>query len=941
MDYGKNEINRKIHRLKDKTSRFNTKFGISAFRLGIIILIALATVCGFAGFGALNGLIASAPSIDNINVVPEGYITRFYYSDGSVSQTLVGAGGNREYVTLDKIPDYVYNSFVAIEDERFWTHKGIDVRSIFRAVSEVIQSGSLESGGSTLTQQLLKNQVFSGGNEKSDISKFVRKVQEQYLAIKLEDTLSKNQILEYYLNTINFGQGAYGIQMASQTYFGKDVSNLTLSEGAVLASLPKSPTKMNPYREPEANKKRRAEVLREMLEGGFIDRAQYDEALLDSDDVYIRIFDYVESTKNAEYYSYFTDEVISQLMTDLTNLGYSKDEASDLIYTGGLSVMTTQDKDIQKICDSVINNVENYPELGEGTFYDISYALSVKKADGTTKHYQLADFLKYFNYFDDTDRAMSRIYGGVFDLMTADLSYIEECIDIFYDAMVQEGDVVLGERYVHTLQPQISFVMLEQSTGKILAVVGGRGAKTGNRTFSRATDSLRQVGSTYKVLAAYLPAIDTGTVTLATAIDDCPYYYSGSTKAVNNWYTKGYQGLSPARLGISYSMNILAVKTLEKVSPQVAFQYLQKLGFTTLVDYMTDEDGKVYTDIGLPLALGGLTNGVTNMELTAAYAAIANHGVYNKPYYYTEVRDHDGNVIIRHTAEKKQVIKTSTAYLLTAAMQDTVLPGVGSATRANPVDYPMTVAGKSGTTTDNYDLWFEGFSPYYTAGIWEGFDISYTVDQTNVHTNIWRQIMEQVHEKKQLPDIGFTAPDNIVTAKVCTKSGKLAIDGVCDCYEGGSFVREEYFAKGTAPTEYCDCHRKVTVCLDTGLLASRYCSNTKEEVLLIKEEPEFWTPTELDKTMLSPTPTPFGYAPSVTPKPEEVKQKIEYKTVDTKYILPKDYCWECGIPYGVFPSPTPTPTPVPGLEEYLNSLNGDTEFPDAVPLPTPTPASWW
>lgn len=909
MDYGKFEINRKIRQIKSKSPRFNTKFGISAFRFAIVLFIALITICGFAGFGALNGLIASAPSIENINVVPEGYITRFYYSDGSVSQTLVGAGGNREYIEIDKLPSYVYNAFVAIEDERFWEHDGIDVRSIFRALSEVIQDRELGSGGSTLTQQLLKNQVFGGGNEGSDIAKAVRKIQEQYLAVKLEDTLSKKQILEYYLNTINFGQGAYGIQMAAQTYFGKNASDLTLSESAVLASLPQSPTKMNPYHYPDKNEERRAEVLRETLEGGFCTREEYDLALLDTSDVYVRINSYIESTKNTEYYSYFTDDVISQLMTDLTGLGYSSDEASDMIYTGGLEVFTTQDKEIQEICDRVINDADNYPEVGDGTFYRIRYALSVQKADGTTKHYQLVDFLKFFNYFDDTDKAISRISGGVFDLMTTDLAYIENCMSEYYDAMVQEGDTVLGELYEHTLQPQVSFVMIEQSTGKIVALVGGRGQKIGNRVLSRATGANRPVGSTFKVLAAYLPAIDTGTITLASSIDDCPYFYTNSTKEVNNWYSSGYKGLSPARLGISYSMNILAVKVLEKVTPQIAFQYLQKLGFTTLVDYKAI-DGKVYSDINLPLALGGLTEGVSNLELTAAYAAIANNGVYNTPYYYTEVRDHDGNVIIRHRAEKKQVIKPSTAYLLTSAMEDTVKSVIGTASKANPVEYKMTVAGKSGTTTDNYDLWFEGFSPYYTAGIWEGFDISYTIDSTAVHLNIWRQIMEQTHEKKQLENIGFSMPSNIVTAKICTKSGLLAIDGVCDCYEGGSCVTEEYFAMGTAPTQYCNCHRKVTICVDTGLLATEHCTNTREAVLLIKSEPEIWIPTEIDKTMLSPTPTPDAYIPETPPKSEDIKKQKNYKTSDTKYLLPYEYCNKCGMPYFT-PAPTPTPVPTP------------------------------
>ena len=922
--------------MKTKSGRFTTKFSVSFFRLCIVIVLGLVVTLGFAGFGAFNGIIAASPSLENINVVPEGYITRFYYSDGTVSQTLVGAGGNREYVSLDVIPDYVYNAFIAIEDERFWEHDGIDIRSIFRAVSELLRNRELSSGGSTITQQLIKNQVFSGGNESSKPDKVIRKIQEQYLAIKLEDQISKKQILEYYLNTINFGQGAYGIQMAALTYYGKNASELTLSEAAVLASLPQSPTNMNPYRYPADNNERRAEVLREMLEGGFIDRAQYDEAVLDAEDVYVRIHDYVESNKNDKYYSYFTDEVIDQVLKDLEALGYTQTEASNMLYTGGLSVYTTQDRQIQAIADSVINDADNYPSLGEGTYYDITYALSVQKADKTVKHYQLADFLKYFNYFDDTDKAMSRIYGGLFDLMTTDLDFIEKCIDKYYDAMVEEGDTVLGERYIHTLQPQISFVMMDHSTGKVLALVGGRGEKTGNRTFSRATDALRQVGSTYKVLAAYLPAIDTGLVTLGSAIDDSPYFYTGTTKQVSNWYRKGYQGLSSARLGISYSMNVLAVKTIEKVTPQVAFGYLQKLGFTTLVDYMVDSNGKVFTDIGLPLALGGLTNGVTNIELTAAYAAIANNGVYNTPYYYTKIVDHDGKTIVSHKTEKKQVMKSSTAYLLTSAMEDTVMPGIGSASSANPKEYKMTVAGKSGTTTDNYDYWFEGFSPYYTAGIWEGFDISYTID-TGDHLNIWRKIMEQVHELYQLEDVGFTQPDNIVDVKICSKSGLLAVDGICDCYEGGSCVRVEHYAKGTAPTEYCNIHRKVTVCVDTGMLATRYCENTKEEVLLLKNEPEIWTPVETDLTTLSPTPTPEGY---VRPKDEEVKKKVEYTTVDTKYIVPKEYCNVCGAAFFT-PTPMPTPKPVIMPDDEENSEEGGIYGPAPVPTPTPTPAPWW
>ena len=253
MDYSKAAVNRKIRQLKTTTTRLSSKVNVSAYRLLLVFIVFLGITGVMAAFGTLEGLISSAPDISNINMVPTGSTTKFYYSDGTLSQTLVGAGGNREYVTIDEIPLHVQNAFIAIEDERFWEHDGIDVRSIFRAAVEMLSAGRLESGASTITQQLLKNQVFSGGNESSDFDKIIRKVQEQYLAIQLENTLDKETILEYYLNTINLGQGAYGIQKASQTYFGKNVSELTISEAAVLACLPKSPTNMNPVTNPEEN----------------------------------------------------------------------------------------------------------------------------------------------------------------------------------------------------------------------------------------------------------------------------------------------------------------------------------------------------------------------------------------------------------------------------------------------------------------------------------------------------------------------------------------------------------------------------------------------------------------------------------------------------------------------------------------------------------------
>lgn len=932
MDYSKTSVNKKIRQLKTTTTRLSSKVNVSAYRLFLVFIVFLCITGVMAAFGTLEGLISSSPDISNINMVPTGYTTKFYYADGTLSQTLVGAGGNREYVTIDEIPKHVQDAFIAIEDERFWEHDGIDVRSIFRAAVEMLSAGRLESGASTITQQLLKNQVFSGGDEERDFDKAIRKVQEQYLAIQLENTLDKATILEYYLNTINLGQGAYGIQMASRTYFGKNVDELTISEAAVLACLPKSPTKMNPVTYSEKNMERRDTVLWMMNKLELITDEEYQTALDDTESVYMRISSHVEETSEVSYYSYFTDEVINRLMEDLQKkLGYSASQASSLIYTGGLRVYTTQDRQIQEICDKVTSNPDSYPEIGKGSYYDVSYALSVLKENGETIHYQLSDFIKFNNSFKNKNSVLVRITKGVYNLLCTDLDYILTCIDEFRAAHVAEGDIILGEKISPSLQPQISLSIMNQYTGEVVALVGGRGEKTGNRTLNRATSTIRQVGSTYKVLAAFLPALDTGGMTLATPFDDAPFFYPGTTKEVKNWYTKNppFMGLNTIRRAISYSMNVVAVKAMQQVTPQVGFDYLKKLGFTTLVDYQVGSDGAIYSDIGLPLALGGLTNGVSNIEMTAAFASIANGGVYNAPYYYTKVLDHNGNVLLETETTSRQVMKTSTAYLLTNAMQDTIVAGLGSTTQPAFREYKMPIAGKTGTTTNSVDRWFCAYTPYYTCSIWMGFDNNFELENAT-QNYIWRDVMETIHKEKLLPYKEFTMPDSILTATVCTKSGLLAKAGVCDLYEGGSTVRTEYFAKGTVPTEYCDCHVIATICLDTGHLATEYCTNVEEQVLLVKDEPIIYYPTELDPTTASPTPVPEGYIPSEE-ELEQLKQQYVYTTSDTKYILPFEYCT-----IHTFVETLPPDTPIP-FEPFDPSESENPQYPYVPAVPTPTP----
>jgi len=837
MNYSKKGIESKQHNIKSTSRRLVSKTRITLFRLLITFVVFVVIVGVFAGLGFVKGLIDSAPDISQIDVIPTGFTTTVYDRDGNEIEHLIGAHSNRVYVTIDQIPKHVQEAFISIEDERFYEHDGIDIRGIIRAAVVGLKSGEFDQGASTLTQQLLKNQIFGGGREKTFIERVERKIQEQYLAIQLENKLDKDTILEYYLNTINLGAGTYGVQTASKRYFNKDVSDLTLSEAATIAAITQRPVYHNPITYPEYNAERRKKTLDKMLELGYCTQEEHDEAM--ADDVYARIQSINEDINTTSYYSYFVDELIEQVMSDLqTELGYTQTQASNLIYSGGLSIYTTQNSTIQGILDDIYTDESYFPEMGT-SMWELTYALSIQKKDGTTIHYHGQDLLEYYKDFKDPEGLYVDDGSRKFSLLFYDKEDMQKKIDAFREAKVEEGDTILGEKITMTIQPQSSFVVMDQYTGQVVAIVGGRGEKQGNRTLNRATNTVRQPGSTFKVLSTYLPALDTGKFTLASPVDDSgPYYYPGTKTEVNNWTsTKSYEGLTTLRRGIYNSMNIVTVKTLNEITPQVAYDnYLLKLGFTSLVESRVEDDGRVFTDIKLPMALGGLTDGVSNLELTAAYAAIANGGVYRQPIFYTKVLDHNGKVLLENTQKVEQVMKESTAFLLTDAMEDVVNKGTGKGYKLTAINMP--VAGKTGSTSDYNDLWFSGFSPYYTATIWSGYDNNRPQVDRNYQKKIWKTIMEQIHQKLNLETKSFTRPDSVVTAKVCAKSGKLAVEGLCDHYLGGSTVYTEYFAKGTEPTEKCDIHVKATICTESHALATQNCPThlQKEAVYLNKTE---------------------------------------------------------------------------------------------------------
>lgn len=795
MNYGRKSTAKKEKELLSKGTMIRKKFTVIFAKTLLVCLIAFTVVGGCAGYGVYKGIVDSAPDIHDIDATPTGYLSTVLDNQGNETATLVASGSNRVYVTIDEIPLDLQHAFVAIEDSRFYEHNGIDITGIVRAGITGITSGRFSQGASTITQQLLKNNVFTDWTSESSFAdKMERKIQEQYLAIQLEKVEDKDWILENYLNTINLGQNTLGVQAASQRYFNKDVSELTLSECAVIAGITQNPSRYNPVSNPDANAERRTKVLNNMLDQGYIDQAAYDTAM--ADNVYDRIQIVDSETASDNINSYFVDALTEQVIDDLMEVkGYTETQAYKALYEGGLTIYSTQDPSIQQICDEEVNNADNY---GSETKYSCSYRLTIQKADGTYQNYSEQTMLSYY-------QSKNSKYNIDFDSKEA----VDAAIEQYKADIMEDGDTIVpnGESITYTMQPQASMTVIDQSTGEVKAIVGGRGDKTANKTLNRATDTKRQPGSTFKILSAYAPALDIGGMTLASVQDDAPYTYSNAAHTPVNNYDKSYRGFTTIREGITYSINIVAVKTLTDIGVDIGYEYLQNFGFSTLCD----------SDRTQALALGGITNGVTNLELTAAYATIANGGTYTKPRFYTKILDHDGNVLIDNTPQTHTVLKETTAWLLTNAMEDVLTNGTGRPAHFNG----MPQAGKSGTTSSDRDALFAGYTPYYTCVVWGGYDDNAELSYTTYPKTLWKSVMGRIHENLDYKD--FDKPDGITTATVCKKSGKLAVAGLCDSDPRGSMVESEYFASGTVPKDYCDHHVRVTIDLSTGGIATDTC----------------------------------------------------------------------------------------------------------------------
>ncbi|KAB3531474.1 transglycosylase domain-containing protein [Alkaliphilus serpentinus] len=752
---------------KKTNDKKNKKKRYRILKVFVLIIILAGFIAGGATVGAVLGIIKEAGPIDATNIYELLDESSFILdSNGEVIEK-VQSEGLRIIIDYQNMPEDLINAFVAIEDERFWIHSGVDIKRIFGAAWTNLKTGS-KQGASTINQQLAKL-IFLTKEQT-----LTRKITDAYYGILINRQLSKDQILEAYMNTIPLGSGANGVEAAAQVYFSKSVGDLTLAESALIAGITRNPSRYSPMRTITKDKvtedhhilydgdptytivynddyqDRMETVLAMMLQHNYITEDEYNAAL-DED---------IKASLNPnrffaeEISSYFGDLVKRDVINALEKEGYSSEDANSLLRSGGLRIYSTMDVRIQKILEEEYDNPDNFP----GTLKD------------------------------------------------------------------SEGNLLRDEE--GNIQPQSAMVITDYHTGEIKALVGGR-MISGQKIFNRAL-STRQPGSSMKPLAAYTPAIDQG-FTAATVIDDTPIYLDKDHPDKpwpNNWYKEGYYGLITFREAIQQSSNVGAVKVAtmlgadETSAIATMLEYIEKMGITTVVrsSHPVVRGNKIYSDETFSTVLGGMTMGVTPIDMASAYGVYANEGVYIEPITFTKIYDRHGNLLYENKPEVRRVLTPQVSYIMTDMLKTAVSAGTGSRARLDTNNSEIPVAGKTGTTSENKDAWFVGFTPYYSASVWIGNDIPKTlVDGSRISTELWKKVMARVHEG--YTPKSFTMPEDIIRVNVCTESGKLPSE-LCALDPRGSRVRSEVFIRGTEPKEVCDVHVIADIHVPTGKLAT-------------------------------------------------------------------------------------------------------------------------
>ena len=520
MLFNQSSIKEKRKDIHSQTKKRGTSIIMWFIRMILLAILIVIVGCSGLLYGSLTGIFASVPK--DFTLKPVSSATIIYDNKGTELQQLSDYASNRIIVSSDHIPDNLKYAFVSIEDERFYEHSGIDFRGIIRALWTDLQSGSASQGASTITQQLIKNNVFDTGGESSLLAKVHRKIQEIYMAIEVEKNTSKDEIMTDYLNTINLGKGCLGVQAASTYYFGKNVQDLTLSECAVLAGITKNPSALNPVDYAIANNERRQLVLDKMFELKYISKEDYQAAL--ADDVYSRINSNIAKEKPDSVYTYFTDALITTIVSDLQEQkGYTQEQAYNAVYRGGLRINSTQDTKLQKVTDKIINDKDNYPV---DTEYSLEYNLQMKGPDETTYTYSEVDVRDFFRNKKDGDKDYQTLYESK--------KKMKKAAHEFRDYLISKNYTLVSETIHYSLEPQLSFTLIDQATGQVKVLVGGRGKKADDLALNRASDVTRQPGSTFKILSTYAPGLDSGEMTLATVFDDAPFTYENGVLTLKN-----------------------------------------------------------------------------------------------------------------------------------------------------------------------------------------------------------------------------------------------------------------------------------------------------------------------------------------------------------------------------------------------------------------------
>ena len=730
-------VNNKNKKAKSK-SKFSKKHSKASIIIKIVIVLILALIVVGAGIvvGMLYGMWGQDFEISEDELEIKGNSV-IYDAEGNVLAELSG-DENRKIIKLENMAEYLPKAYVAIEDERFYEHSGVDFKRTAGAIANyIIHHGSSSYGGSTITQQLVKN--LTGDDAKTGKEGVARKVKEWAKAYQVERMLSKDQILELYLNIVFVGAGNSGVQVGSEYYFSKDAKDLSLEECAFLAGINNAPNSYNPFnsdskygkddKKTDLINNRTKTVLSKMLELGYITQDQYDTTTKNVD----KGLKFKNGSQKSTIYSYHTDATISQLISDLVKeKKCSEDYAKTYVYGGGLKIYSTEEPNVQ-------NELENV--MGEKAS---SYQITSRTKKDSDGNYQ---------------------------------------------------------------KSQAAMVVIDNDTGYVVGVYGGLGEKTTSRGFNRATQATRSTGSTIKPLADILPGLEEKTITLATRYEDY------KTDFDNGKYTpkddvRYYNTSLSIRQATARSQNVPFVKVIAELTNSVSTSYLEKLGVTTL-----DKE----KDVGLSLGIGGLYNGISPLEMAGAYGAIANNGIYRTPLFYTKVVDSSGNVVLEPRQETREVCSEQNAYLIKDVLTSVVNGAPGySGTAPYCKISGIDVAAKTGTSSNDEDRWLCGFTNYYTAATWYGYDSKEEVKISGLNPagRIWDAVMTELHTDK--PKTSFEKPSGVVSVKICSQTGLKATSSCKSTYT-------EYFTEDNIPDECDQGSTGVKICKSTNLLANEYC----------------------------------------------------------------------------------------------------------------------